>query len=384
MGTIYDVVVVGLGVMGEATLWRLAEKNLRVLGIDARVQGHCEGSSHGASRIFRRAYWEGEKYTSMLNHADQRWRSLQALSATPLIYETGGIFIGPKGSGMVAGSIDTARRASVEHTEWSARQVKSSFPVFSVDSSCHAVYEPGAYAIAAQCARSKMILAATRQGAELLYGDAVVCVRRHRKGFRLYTRRGLCVTTNSVVLTTGPWLPNWVPELKAHLLPRRVPVYWFEPRKEMASKFENINFPVFLYELASGGLLYGLPSISQNEPGVKIGFHNRQQASCRLGAKSEEVSPLLVKEISESVGAILPDLEMMPAKAKVCIYTMSQDESFYIGRVQGYENMFAASACSGHGFKFAPAIGDVIASLVAGETTPVAIDAFSIDRICSN
>jgi sarcosine oxidase len=383
VGTIYDVVVVGLGVMGEATLWGLAEQNLRVLGIEARAPGHCEGSSHGASRIFRRAYWEGEQYISMLNHADQRWRSLQELSATPLIYETGGVFIGPKGSGMVAGSIDTARRALVEHTEWSARQVKISLPVFSVDSNCHAVYEPGAYAIAAQGARSKMLLVATRQGAELLYGDAVVCISKQHKGFRVYTRRGRCVTTNSIVLTAGPWLSDWVPELKARLLPRRVPVYWFEPRKGMASHFNNLNFPVFLYELSNGGLLYGLPSISHKEPGVKIGFHNRQQTSCMLGANSEEVSLLLVKEISESVSGILPGLEMMPAKAKACIYTMSQDESFCIGRVQGYENMFAASACSGHGFKFAPAIGDVLASLVVGETPPVAIDSFGIDRFSS-
>lgn len=382
MKTSYDVAVIGLGVMGEATLWGLAQKNLRVLGIEARARGHCEGSSYGTSRIFRRAYWEGEQYIEMLNYADKRWRSLQALSATRLIYETGGVFIGPKGSEMVAGSVDTARRALLEHTEWSARQVKNAFPVFSVDSNYHAVFEPGAYAIAAQEARSKMLLMATRQGVELLYDDAVVCIKKQWEGYKVYTRCGRCVTTKSVVVTAGPWLSRWVPELNSHLLPRRVPVYWFEPRKGMASKFESVKFPVFLYELSGGGLLYGVPSISPNEPGVKIGFHNRQQSSCRLGANSEEVSPLLVKEISESLAGVLPDLEVMPVKAKACIYTMSQDESFYIGRVQGHENMFAASACSGHGFKFAPAIGDVLATLVVGEIPPVEIDSFAIDRSC--
>lgn len=380
MTSAYDVVVVGLGVMGAATLWSLASRGVRVLGIDARMLGHRAGSSHGASRIFRRAYWEGRDYVPMLNHADQRWRSLQSLSSRHLIHQTGGVFIGPAVTGMVAGCIHTAQSASVEHEVWSAQHVRQHLPVFNVEDGQHAVYEPGAYAIAAKEAMLAMLALAQVNGADLVHGDEVVRVERRVNGLRVHTRKQARIVAGAVVITAGPWIGDWAPELKRHLDPRQVPVYWFMPKRGLAECFESRNFPVFLYELEGGDLLYGVPSICMSERGVKIGFHNRQQTSCSPGKAAETVSHASIAEISEAVRRVLPGLEEVPAQVKTCIYTMSPDESFFIGPVSGHGDVFMASACSGHGFKFAPAIGDVLACLAVGEAPMLSVDAFAPGR----
>ncbi|MGY2210174.1 FAD-dependent oxidoreductase [Pseudomonas pergaminensis] len=110
MKNMYDVIVIGLGIMGASALWRVALKCNRVLGIDTSGPTHRHGSSQGESRIFRRAYWEGDKYLPLLNHANLLWNELEQSIMTQLLYRTGGLFIGSRSSQIIAGSIHTARQ----------------------------------------------------------------------------------------------------------------------------------------------------------------------------------------------------------------------------------------------------------------------------------
>jgi sarcosine oxidase len=144
--------------------------------------------------------------------------------------------------------------------------------------------------------------------------------------------------------------------------------------------FDAEAFPVFLYECEDGSLLYGVPSGVSTERGVKIGFHNRQQLPSSPDESVPPVDRALKEQISERVGEILPMLRHDPIRAKWCFYTMSTDESFVMGKSERHVNVFYASVCSGHGFKFAPAIGEAMSCLAKGEKPPVDISQFSLQR----
>ena len=377
----YDVVVIGLGIVGAATLWRLAPNCKRVLGIEAAGPTHCYGSSHGGSRIFRRAYWEGEKYLPLLNRADDLWRELDLYGDRQLLFPTGGVFIGPESSRVVAGSIETARKGGIEHELWNTSKIRHNLPAYNAPDEMRAVYEPGAYAISASDARLGMLNEAVRQGAVTLFGESVTTLENLESGVRLRTRNGHTYTAGAVIITTGPWIADHLmPELKTYLEPRQVPVYWFTPKNGSEHLFSHKNFPVFLYELPDGGLLYGVPSINSSEPGVKIGFHNRQQNPSIPAWKTAPVSPKSIEEISAAVAAIFPNLDCSRVRAKNCFYTVSHDESFLLGPSTRLSSVYFASACSGHGFKFAPAIGDALANLACGSQTKISISAFSPSR----
>lgn len=381
MSNIYDVIVVGLGIMGAATLWRTAPKCAKVLGIDAFGPTHCYGSSHGGSRIFRRAYWEGEKYLQLLNHADLLWNELEHTSQKHLLFRTGGVFIGPQSSNVVAGSVCTANKGAIMHEVWGSSKIRDRLPAFNAAGSMQAVYEPGAYAIAACDARLQMLNEAVRCGAVTEFGDHVVKLENSGTTVRATTRRGHIYSAKSVVVTTGPWIAdNLLPEIKDHIEPRRVPIYWFKPKVNFERLFTPEHFPVFLYECDDGALLYGVPSITSNEPGVKIGFHNRQQKPVTPESTVLPVASGFITEISKIVESLFPKLEHFPIRSSNCFYTMSRDESFLIGNSKILNSTYFPSACSGHGFKFAPAIGDALANIAIGQRTNVSLSGFSIDR----
>lgn len=377
----YDVIVVGLGIFGASALWRLASKGKRVLGVDASGPTHCFGSSHGSSRIFRRAYWEGEKYLPLLNHADTLWCELEAVAQRKLLFKTGGIFIGHSDSRLVRGSTETAKNSKIPHKLLTSEKVNQYAPAFNIPPEFEALYEPGAYAISACDARLTMLNEAVHQGAVTIFGESIVSVEDHALGAILKTKSGKSYTAKSVIVTTGPWITeHLLPELKFYLETRKVPVYWFTPKVGSENIFSPEKFPVFLYESALGQLLYGVPSIISNEPGVKIGFHNRQQTPTSPSWMEFQVSQQMEEEVSSMVSPLLPDLEHLPARAKNCFYTMSKDESFLIGASTNFNSVYFASACSGHGFKFAPAVGDALAHLVDRQNPIVSISEFSPAR----
>lgn len=380
----YDVAVIGLGVMGAATLWRLAHAGARVVGLEAGGPTHSNGSSHGATRIFRRAYFEGPGYLPLLNLAHQGWQELQATTPQRLSYATGGVFIGPKHTGLVEGSLRTARAGNVEHAEWDAAALRTHLPQFNVEAGMHAVFEPGAYALASEAARLQMLSEAVRHGAEIRYGSSVTALGGSA-GVVGVTIRGADIRAGRVVVTAGAWCSQLLPELAAHLSPRHVPVYWFLPRAGCAARFTATALPVFVYECSDGALLYGIPeggiaTGSGLEHGVKVGLHNRQQQPWSESGKPV-IGPELESEIASYVARILPDLAPQPCAARWCIYTLSPDGDFIIGAAQRQPGVYYASACSGHGFKFAPAIGSVLAALALGQPSPEPIDAFSVARL---
>jgi sarcosine oxidase len=369
-----DVVVVGAGVVGAATAWALAERGARVLAVDAHGPTHPYGSSYGRGRIFRRAYWEGSSYLPLLNRANELWTELEETHGDTLLLRVGGVFFGPGGSGVVEHSRRTALLGGVEHEIWDAAQLADRFPWFRLGDGLTALYEPGAYTVLASHARLAMLDAAVHRRARVRFGEEVVWLRSAADGVEVGLRTGETISCGAVVLATGPWLQGALATgLGQVLTPVRVPVYWF--RADGRRGIEG--FPAFVYESAAGEVVYGVPERDE----VKIGFHNRQQ---RPGDPQNTthpvVSPRYRQEMAVMVARILTGIDPEPVRWRHCYYTLTPDGGFVIDRSQADLRVVHVSACSGHGFKFAPAVGECAAALALGEPAPVDLTPFIAAR----
>lgn len=374
----YDVVVIGLGVMGASALHHLSQRGARVLGIEARGPIHTLGSSHGQTRIFRRAYWEGEQYVPLLNRSLQGWRELDDTSHDPIVLRTGGLFIGPPESKLVHGSRETAVRCGIDHEYLDTAEISRRFPAFHVRADAVAVYEPDAMMLFADRALLTYLSRATAAGAQLAYGRAVRSLKPGTGGVTVYGDDWQ-VNCGTVVLTVGGWMSAFLPgELGALLTPMRIPVYELDVAETAERDHLPGRFPVFLFEDAEGALVYGLPKW-RSDGGLKIGFHNRQMSP--LDVDGERVPPSKAERLQlwRVVKTLLPGVRNM-GRGVSCVYTMSIDESFLIGRSKELEGVVYASACSGHGFKFAPGIGEVLAELALDGRSTLDISAFSVNR----
>ena len=378
MKHVYDVVVVGLGIMGSATAWSLSNSNASVLCVESGPIINYLGSSYGASRIFRQAYWEGDKYLPLLSISNTLWRALDASSEIPLVFNTGALFVGPKVLGVVPKSKLTACMGNIDHAIYSPSQIMDMFPAFNVPESMEALYEKGAYVIAADHSRLHMLNRAVEQGVEISFGTAVFGISRTMKGLLVKMTSGESIRAGRVIVTAGYESSRLlVSELHGLLRHQCVPVYWFRPKLGRESIFSD-SFPAFLYELEDGRILYGTPEVNSVEPGMKIGFHNAQQVDYDRSSQRCPVDDKYITQMSECIESIFPDLNPYPYRVKKCLYTMTPDESFIVGESFALPGVFYVAACSGHGFKFATGLGKILANAATG--MPFGSEVLPFDR----
>jgi sarcosine oxidase len=377
----YDVVVVGLGIMGASSLFHLAQQGVNALGIETHGPLHTMGSSHGHTRIFRRAYWEGERYIPLLNRSYAGWLELDAATDDdPIVLKTGGLFVGDAASTLVRGSRETARQCGIDHEYLDADEISGRFPAFQVRDDAVAVYEPEALMLFADRARLNYLSRATSAGAHVVYGDAVRSLEPEAGGAVTVLGNGWRVSCGAVVVTVGGWIGSFLPsEIGDWVTPMRIPVFEFDVAKSRERDHLPGQFPVFIYEDPDGSLVYGLPKWRGVDAGVKLGFHNRQLSPLNLDGARRPPTDAERLELWRAISGLLPGVQST-GRGRSCVYTMSKDESFLIGRSRELESVVYASACSGHGFKFAPGIGEVLAQLAIGGRSAVDVSAFSPDR----
>ncbi|MFJ3926136.1 N-methyl-L-tryptophan oxidase [Streptomyces sp. NPDC090022] len=374
----YDVVVIGLGVHGCAAARALAARGVRVLAVDAHGPTHRYGSSHGESRIFRRAYWEGAAYLPLLERADALWSELEDGHGDVLARRTGALFIGSERDGLVEGCRRTAAAGGIPHEVWDAERAGERYPWLAPAKDTVVLYEPGAYTLLADRARFALADAAVRDGAVLRYGERALDVVGGGAGAVVRLASGETVACGAVVVTAGPWLNDFVgDELPGVLRPQRVAVYWF---RTLAPE-GNEGWPSFVHESAGGDIVYGCPEWGRGGREVKVGFHNRQRATADPAAPAAgAVSDADAAELAGAAARFLTGLSPEPVRARTCLYTMTPDGSFIVDRLRTMPRVVYAAACSGHGFKFAPAIGACLAQLALDGRTDLDLSAFAATR----
>jgi sarcosine oxidase len=365
----YDAIVVGLGALGSAATYHLAHRGQRVLGLEQFAPGHTRGSSHGESRIIRRAYFEHPDYVALLHRAYALWEALQEQAGEPLLRITGGVFIGPEDGEVFAGSLKSAQLHHLAHEVLPANEIRRRYPALCPSDADFALYEPRAGVLFPErCIAAHLRLAAAA-GATVRHETAVTSIQPLPDGVEVQTATERYRAAR-LVITTGAWLGRLVPDLRLPLQPERNVVFWLPPQRE-AERFDPDRFPIFIWERGLAGTFYGVPHVGQ--PGVKVARHHTGEGvdpdHVRRDIDAEDEAP-----VRAFVRACIPALDGPVASSTVCLYTNTPDGHFVIDRHPEFPSIVFAGGCSGHGFKFSSVIGATLADLaIMGATTaPIA------------
>ncbi len=377
-----DVLVIGVGSMGSMTCWRLARRGISVLGLERFSPGHDRGSGHGGSRLIRSAYYEGPGYVPLVARAFELWRELEAETGIPLLTVTGALMIGPPNGELVAGALRSAREHQLPHRLLPAEAARRRFPQHRIDRDEVVLWEARAGVLRPESAIHAAVARARALGARVLTGLRVARVEVggeevtvEADGHRFRAARA--------VVSVGPWLSSLLPELGLPLRVERQVMAWFRPRDP--ERFRPHRFPPFMRD-RGGWHGYGLPALERDPdvPGarpelaglVKVAIHHRGAAADpeRLdrGVGREDLAP-----VADLVAETLVGLESWPVEAEVCMYTNTPDLHFVVGQAPSTSRLVVLGGFSGHGFKFAPVIGEAAADLVLEGRTALPVANFS-------
>jgi sarcosine oxidase len=373
--TSYDVIVVGLGAMGSASALELARRGRRVLGLDQHAPPHRLGSSHGRTRVIREAYFEHPSYVPLVRRAYERWADLEARSGRRLLQQTGGLMIGPPGATLVAGARRSAREYGIPHEELGAAEIRRRFPGHEPAEGMVGLLEQRAGLLFPEACLEAFLDQAREAGAVLQVEEAVREWRPDGQGIAVATDRG-SYRAEQLVLAAGPWLPALLRDLRLPLVIERQLHHWFEPTRE-PERFRAPGCPVALWEYAPDRFFATLPDVGD---GFKAGIHHEGEVTDPRHVRRE---PTAEDEAAMRalVGRFVPEANGRLREARVCLYTNTPDHDFLIDRHPGQPNVLVVSPCSGHGFKFTSAIGEVVADLVTTGGSPFDLTPFRIDRL---
>ncbi|HWG22495.1 MAG TPA: N-methyl-L-tryptophan oxidase [Actinospica sp.] len=377
---LYDVIVLGLGGMGSAAAAHLAARGSRVLGIERFTPAHDRGASHGETRLIRQAYFEDPAYVPLLLRAYELWDELEH-ERPGILTVTGGLMIGRPAAAAVAGSLASARQWGLAHELLDAHDLRRRFPAFAVDDDTVALHEPlGGYVRPEETVLAHLDRAA-KHGATLNFNEQVLDWQAHGDdgGVTVRTSKGGTYTAGSLVIAPGAWAPRLLPEFAPSLAVERQLLFWFAP-SDGIERYRAPRFPVFIWEDAAGMQLYGFPSYGAAEDGVKIAFF-RGGSRADPDDLDRRVHPHEVERMRDYLNTRIPGLSARYLRGLACTYTTTPDENFLLARHPGHPQVTVAAGFSGHGFKFVPVIGTIIADLVRDGATRLPIGLFAPGRL---
>jgi sarcosine oxidase len=362
----YDVIIVGLGAMGSAAAYHLARRGQRVLGLDAFPAGHTLGSSHGETRIIRMAYFEHPNYVPLLRRAYELWEQLEREAQTTLLHPTGGVFIGPPDGTLVSGSLRSAQTHGLSHAVLDAAEIRRRFPILHARDDEVGLFEDRAGVLLPErCIQAHADLALTA-GAELHHAEPVTHWSAIDDGVVVETDAGQ-YSAAKLVVTAGAWAGKLLKDLALPLTPERIPIFWFEPRSN-AAQFSLGHMPIWIWQTPDLGDFFATPHVEW--PGVKLGKHH-SGTFVDPDTVDRDISPADEKPLREFLERCVPDLAGSVAQSRVCLYTNTPDENFIVDRHPVFSNVVYAAGFSGHGFKFAGVIGEILADLTTrGQAAP--------------
>jgi sarcosine oxidase len=375
----YDAIVVGTGGVGSAALYHLARRGARVIGLDRFPPAHDRGSSHGQTRIIRQAYHEHPNYVPLLLRAYDLWRELEQVIDKKLLYEVGLLFGGPSDDEIIAGVELASKKYHLPIERLSIGEAATRWPGFCLPDSFRLVFEKQAgYLLVEDCVRAH-IDAAIRAGASLRCGPSVLGWKISGTGVAVETDEGT-LHANRIAIAAGAWASDFLASINVPFQVLRKPLFWYancDPLYNVES-----GCPCFFFD-TMGGQFYGFPRSGPS--GVKIAEHTGGTPV----ANPLNVDRTLHTEERDRVESCLT--EHLPGVARectahaVCMYTMSPDEHFIVGRHPELPQIVFAAGLSGHGFKFTSVLGEIMAKLAMDEESELDIEFLSAARFnCSN
>jgi sarcosine oxidase len=367
----YDAIVVGIGGMGSAALYHLARRGKRVLGLERFDVPHELGSSHGVTRIIRLAYFEHSDYVPLLHRAYELWRELQAEAGEQLLYTTG---IVEGGERIYEGVLRSCADHDLPHEALTGAEANARFPAYRLPEEMPVVFQPDGGFVLPERAIVAHVSGAMASGAELRTGERVLEWEDTENGVRVRTDRG-SYEAERLVLTAGAWSQS-VARLPSGLVRAvRQSLAWLQPTSP--ELFAPNRLPVFNLVL-DGTHYYGFPEFGI--PGFKVGLYE-------LGGESgdpDEISrePTLDDELPLRAFAerYFPEGAGPALTLRTCLFEPSPDEHFIIDLHPDSPSAVVGAGFSGHGFKFCPVVGEILADLALDGSTSHDIELFRADR----
>ena len=381
--TNYDFIIIGLGTAGASTCMTLARRGFTVLGIDQYHPPHDKGSHHGASRSVRRAYLEGTSYVSMAMRSWELWRKLEQDSGQKLLTTTGNLTIGPPDCPAVSGFFESARMYDIPHACLSAAEIKTHWPQLNPPDSFVGGLEKEAGIVNPELSIAAFLNEAKKSGAAIV-GDERVNRWVEEKGKVFVETTGKTYETKRLLIAAGAWTNKLLDLPYNPLTPKRVPVHWIEAPGD--KRYLLGNFPVNFWQIPAGGNITGKDAYREfytlpvTDKGLKIkaAFHNGL-TDCDPDTLVREVLPRETQMVRDLLKELIPELDQRAITSEVCLYSMTPDGHFYLGRRPGSRQVFGV-ALAGHGFKFAPVLGEILADLMVDSTPAFDIELFSPGR----
>ncbi|HXF56882.1 MAG TPA: N-methyl-L-tryptophan oxidase [Actinomycetota bacterium] len=370
----FDAVVVGLGGMGSAACFHLARRGWRVLGLEQFDLVHPFGSSHGLTRIIRLAYSEHPAYVPLLHRAYELWHELENLHGERLLWTTGSLEGGTPEGQTFQGALEAARRHGLPHEVLSGEEVGRRWPAFRLPPEARMVYQPdGGFLASEECivAHVRQALAA---GAELHWRERVQEWGGLEDGVWVRTDRGR-YEARRLVVSAGAWVGKLLPDLSGLAVPERQVLGWFLPRRP--ERFRLGALPVWVVQ-DEEARWYGFPE--WKVPGLKLGRFHHLEERVDPDALDREPTPHDEEVLRAFVERVFPDAAGPTVMLRVCLFTNSPDEHFLIDLHPEHPQVVVASPCSGHGYKFASVVGEVVADLAQRGETKHDIALFRLSR----
>ena len=373
----YDTIVVGLGAVGSACLYQLAQRGQRVLGIDRYAPPHSWGSSHGETRITRQAIGEGEAYVPLVKRSHEIWREIEAETGVELLVQCGALILaGRDGAANHHGKGDFLRRTiaaaeqfGIPHEVLDAAEIGARYPQLGLTGGEIGYFEPGGgFVRPEQCIAAQLRLA-RRHGAELLLDTAVMGYQPDGPdATTVTTAGGDRFTAAQVVLAAGPWTGGMVGGLGRHMQVCRQVLHWFAA--DDATAYAPDRFPVFIWMHgdAQEDYLYGFP-IPAGSTGIKVATEQYGEVTAdpdllRREVRAAEADAMFQDHVAGRLHGVRPGA----LRSSACMYTVTPDSGFLVDRLPADGRILVASACSGHGFKHSAGLGEAVANGIANGT----------------
>ncbi|MFG0283400.1 MAG: N-methyl-L-tryptophan oxidase [Phycisphaerales bacterium JB039] len=370
----YDVIVLGCGVMGAAAGAQFARRGARTLILDRAAIPGAHGSSHGLSRFFRTAYFERDEYVPLLQRAGAGWRRLETESGRELLRRTGALYLGARRpGGFIDRTLAAARRFALPCELLDAAQLRTRFEQFTCPESCIGLLERDAGCLLPEAAVAAFAEVALRHSAEVRAHVAVHAWRASAREVRLDTSAGEFAAEHLVVCA-GPWTAAVCADLGVTLTVTRQVAAWFWPRRP--ELFDRKRLPAWAIEFDAGAgpvIQYGF-GLQPEAPGVKTALHLPgppidPDDRDRLQPRPDDAESLRV-----ALQRFLPEANGPLLALRPCLYTNSPDGHFILGRHPAHDRVTIACGFSGHGFKFAPVIGEALADLALDGRTDLPVE----------
>ncbi len=369
-GRRYGAVVIGLGAMGAATLYQLAQRGIAAIGIDRFDPPHDQGSSHGETRITRLGVGEGPAFAPFAIRSHEIWRQLEAKTSETLMVNCGCVVIGqekdagdPNKPRFFGRSREVAETYGIEHAILDRAALAGRFPQFTgLDDRDEAYYEPGAGFVYPEACIRVQLQEARRAGATVLPNTVVLDVTQGTPWVRIETTAGM-IEADFAIVTAGAWTAKLLGAPFDRLLrPTRQVLHWFEA--DEPSLYEPEKCPTYIRHFAhGGGHVYGFPT-PHGATGVKIADERRtawtDPDARKSGVTGGEIAAFHSAFVEGRFAGVSPRLTAV----KTCLYTEAPGVNFLIDWHPAMSRVMVVSACSGHGFKHSAGIGDAIAGMI--------------------